>query len=269
MSEVLSYDGVGFSSPILAAHTKEYTTIEDPTRGDHIAKQAGGVYEPARSQLGKLLGFGTTRKIVPAEADGFCAYSASRVMNEFHGQVMGPRMVGLKADGQDWLQHDEIIADLSIEGKHNAGEGGKPIITIKLRICCDTVAPVCTVHLHISDGIGIMPITEPMSLQDAVRMVVTHVDPILVVYEFNHPQVGGVLEGRHFEALIPTPSFFKNLKKEAKKKDKKTRDLEQYLDMQAAEAEKLAAKKAKADKAKSGQGSSGEGSSTAIAAAQP
>ena len=246
MSGPLSFDIYGFTSPILAAHTKEYKTISDPTMGDHLAK-SGGLYDAGRSMLAKLLGVGTTRKIVPVPADGFCAYGASQAMNDYHGQQMGPRMVGFQAIGRSWLEHDEIITDLNIEGKHNAG--GLPILTLKLRISCDRIIPVCTVHLLITNGP--MPLTDPMSLQEAMRMVVTHEDPILLMYEFeNHPQVGGDMEGRHFEAMIPTKVFFSNREKEAKIEGKNKRTRDEFIEQQAA-AEKQATFKKQAAAASS------------------
>ena len=246
MSGPLSFDDHGFSTAILAAHTKEYKIVTDPMMGDHLAKYIG-LYDAARTMLTKLMGFGTTRKIVPVPADGFCAYGASHAMNDYHEQQMGPAMVGFQAIGRSWLEHDEIITDLNIEGKHNAG--GLPILTLKLRICCDRIIPVCTVHLLITNGP--MPLTDPMSLQEAMRMVVTHEDPILLMYEFeNHPQVGGDMEGRHFEAMIPTKVFFSNREKEAKIEGKNKRTRDDFIEKQVA-AEKQATSKMQAAAASS------------------
>ena len=236
MSDVLVCDDNGFTiAPILVAPALSFKVILAGT-GEYVAcPDRSTACDMARALTLNVLGFKETHSIEPVPPDGFCGYAACEIGNSFHHQVMGPELVAMRTALTSWIQHDLIMEDWSIDGKHHCpGDDGDtiPILALKVYITCDPIAPFATVHLLVWSGA--MPGLETYTHLEALQMIRRYECPILLLYEFiNHPQIGGDQNGRHFETMLPSAQFLKEKVKAEKQMKKQEQQHKKFAMSQA------------------------------------
>ena len=190
----------------------------------------------------KLLGMQKTHTIVPSkDTFGYCGREASKAFNAYYQQQTSQQLIA----AGDWIDIYELNSEAFSDGSHH-GVHNKDLIFLKIAVRCEADVPILTLHIMIiNEGV---PVTErAISQYDALEMI-TKIDrdAIYIYYELeNHPDIGGKNNGRHFEVLLPTVNYLKQLTKAEKD--------EQSVHARAAvkrQAEEYAKREAEFDKRK-------------------
>jgi hypothetical protein len=201
----------GFSNPILGIvctafktrHRDGYPQLVTPHSKDH--------YQCLRDITIKLLGMQKTHAIVPsANTLGYCGRDASNTFNAHYQQGEPSQQL---MDAGDWIDISELYLEAFRDNRYHAVHN-KDLIFLKIAVRCEADVPLLTLHIMIING-GVPDTERAISQYDALKMI-TQIgrDAIYIYFELeNHPDIGGVHCGRHFEVLLPTSAYLKQLEK--------------------------------------------------------